>query len=533
MAQLKVFTLDNLKQYDGLIKGYVNEADAKSLKTVAIDGNTLKFYKVSEPVGETTPAYEITLPQTDISGLLEKLTGATEGNVVVANADGTVKDGGVALADLATTADVQELADGAVKDNADAIEAINNAETGILAQAKDYTDDLADGQVKTNKEAIEKLNGDADTEGSVAKAVADAKSEIDATIGEVEEGKTLVEMIADAQSEATYDDTDIKADIKDNADAIAAINNETTGILAQAKEYADSKDEAIEAAQKAGDDAQDAVDTLAGKVGEVAEGKTLAGLVSDNAQAIEDAAKDAKLTISTDATTEGYLKTYTFKQGETEIGKIDIAKDLVVTAGEIVVDPEGQPEGTYLKLTIANQDAPVYVNVKDLVDVYTAQQDAAQVQLTISDTNEVSAVLVAGGVGTTELADAAVTTDKIADGNVTRAKISAAFEAEIKALEDAIGEGGAVGDQIDAKIAELDADVASDDVEEGKGIKVRVVETDGKVESVTVTGNFDNAYDVKGSAKALEEGKIKDLEDKVGDGFVAITEAEINSLFTN
>ena len=67
---MKVFTLDRLTQYDGLIKNYIDTADAKSLKTVAISGNTLKFYRVEEPVGETTPAYEITLPSTDISGLL-------------------------------------------------------------------------------------------------------------------------------------------------------------------------------------------------------------------------------------------------------------------------------------------------------------------------------------------------------------------------------------------------------------------------------------------------------------------------------
>ena len=69
-----------------------------------------------------------------------------------------------------------QLANGAVKDNTDAIAAINNAETGILKQAKDYADEkvqaLADGAVKTNTEAIALLNGDAETAGSVAHAVA-------------------------------------------------------------------------------------------------------------------------------------------------------------------------------------------------------------------------------------------------------------------------------------------------------------------------------------------------------------------------
>ena len=82
-----------------------------------------------------------------------------------------------------------------VKDNKAAIEAINNAETGILAQGKKYTDDKID-EVNTkvtanntaiskeqerakkaeqaNADALAKLNGTAETEGSVAKSINDA-----------------------------------------------------------------------------------------------------------------------------------------------------------------------------------------------------------------------------------------------------------------------------------------------------------------------------------------------------------------------
>ena len=55
--------------------------------------------------------------------------------IAALNLDTTYEKVGVAK-DL-----VDALADGAVKDNADAIAAINHAETGILAQAKSYTDD--------------------------------------------------------------------------------------------------------------------------------------------------------------------------------------------------------------------------------------------------------------------------------------------------------------------------------------------------------------------------------------------------------
>lgn len=78
--------------------------------------------------------------------------------------------------------------------------------------------------------------------------------------------------------------------------------------------------------------------------------------------------------------TSDYLKTYILSQGTNEIGRIDIPKDLVVTSGSLVhgtwtddtftEDPEG-PD-TALKLIIANQEKPVYINTKDLVDYYTA-----------------------------------------------------------------------------------------------------------------------------------------------------------------
>ena len=241
MAKMQVFTYDNLTLYDSLLKGYVDAGDAKSLKTVAIEGNTLKFYRVSEPVGATAPAYTITLPETDISGLIPKITGATAGNVVTAKADGTIEDSGIKASDLATKAEVK-----AVEDKADAnkasIDAINNADTGILKTAKDYADskvkDLADGAVATNTSAIATLNGDESTAGSVKKAVKDASDAINATIGTVEEGKTVVGMISEAITSATYDDTEVKASIKANSDAITILNGSGEGSVS--KQVADA-----------------------------------------------------------------------------------------------------------------------------------------------------------------------------------------------------------------------------------------------------------------------------------------------------
>ena len=59
---------------------------------------------------------------------------------------------------------------------------------------------------------------------------------------------------------------------------------------------------------------------------------------------------------------------YEILQGETVVGTINHPKEMVVTSGELV-EKDGEQ---YLRLTIANQEEPVDIAVKDLVDVYTA-----------------------------------------------------------------------------------------------------------------------------------------------------------------
>jgi len=108
MAQTITYvSFDKLQKYDAKIKSYISDADAKSIKSVEIAGNTLKFYKEETPTVGTTPAFSIDLPETDISNLVAKIANATAGDVVIANADGTIDDGGVKLADLATKEEVK------------------------------------------------------------------------------------------------------------------------------------------------------------------------------------------------------------------------------------------------------------------------------------------------------------------------------------------------------------------------------------------------------------------------------------------
>ena len=118
------------------------------------------------------------------------------------------------------------------------------------------------------------------------------------------------------------------------------------------------------------------------------------------------------------APNDGYLKTYQFTYGTGSTFEIDIPKDLVVTAGEIIVVNSSSPvsgltDGTYLKLTIANQTEPVYIDVKDLCDVYTGKTATDGVSVSVSETNEISATLTGKAVTEANLEDTLAT--KISD----------------------------------------------------------------------------------------------------------------------
>lgn len=274
----------------------------------------------------------------------------------------------------------------------------------------------------------------------------------------------------------------------------------------------------------------------------------LVAAINELDAAIDANATAAVISIDSNTTTTGMLKSYTVKQGNKQIGVIDIPKDMVVKSGEVVVNPEGQTAGTYIVLTLANAtEDKIYVEVGKLVDIYTTKANAAKVQLTINpSTREISADIVAGSIGTADLAANAVTTDKITDKNVTKAKLADDVQASLGKADSAVqtiaestvngsilvdgkevavhGLGTAAyadADDFDgvgsatnalnsakaytnAEIQKLDADVTSAAVDTGKGLQVQVVEADGKITSVAVSGDYSNTYDAKGAASDAE-----------------------------
>lgn len=416
MAQMKVLTLENAGLLVELTKGEISAASAKSLKTVTLEGNTMKFYREEEPVGDAIPAYTLELPETDLSGLIPKLTTKVAGNVAMTTAEGTVADGGVAVADIATKAEVQAVSD---------------------------------------------------------KATA-------------------------------------------NENAINAINHETTGILAQAKQYADGKDAAIQAAQDAADAAQDDVDALKPRVTAV-EGEitTLKGTGDGSIKKqIDDAFNDFATKISDDNVVNtfkelvDYCATHSAEAAEMA-GDIAANADAIAKLETFVGT---LPEGTSAKTVIE------YINEKvgavDFSDeIATAKQEAIDAAAADATTKANQA-----------LADAKDYTDQ---KNTAMNDRMTAVEGKVTTIETAIGEGGSVDVAIkDAKKAGTDAAAAAAQAQSD------VNALTGTVSGIsTRVGTNETNISALQSASSAQADRITALEGKVGEGFVACTSEEIRALF--
>ena len=246
------------------------------------------------------------------------------------------------------------------------------------------------------------------------------------------------------------------------------------------------------------------------------------------------------LTEQTTGLADGIAKAYVLKQGENTVGTVNIPKDMVVQSGEVVVNPEGQAAGTYIKLILANATNDIiYVNVGTLVDIYQAKANATQVQVAIdSTTREISATIVAGSIGATELAANAVVTAKIADANVTKAKLATDVQASLDKADAAAGL---------AQNAENNAKTHANGLNSAMDTRVGTAESDiDKLEASLATGGTTaNAIvdakkagtDAQTAVNTLENGKVAtlrtDVDALMSVTYVEITATEINNMFAS
>ena len=220
--------------------------------------NSIKVNGVAQSIAEDK-SVDITVPVkfsdlTDNSGFGERITAAqTKANEaadaasaaqVAANAaqadvdavETTVNEHGTKLSSLETT----------VADHGTRIVTLETANTQHAAEYKSLSDivaghtttiagkadqtalDAANAKITANETAIKTINETTipglNTE--IAKKANSADVYTKTEIGTIAEGKTLVEMIEDAKSEASYDDTEIKNSIKANTDALAILNGD-------------------------------------------------------------------------------------------------------------------------------------------------------------------------------------------------------------------------------------------------------------------------------------------------------------------
>ena len=402
--------------------------------------------------------------------------------------------------------------------------------------------------------ALAILNGGADVEGSVAKAVADEKAlreaaekaitdRLDVIEGEAE--GSVKKALADAKTYADNKVTALDAEVSSTDGAhvtvkVTEVDGVITAVNVTESDIASAQGLADEVAAR-----QAAISGISEVIGEVAEGKSVVDMINDaqnaaaaaatkiadkatghvtvsvaqdeqtgaltytiaendiaSAQALAEVESGKTVTLNAAEQAEaGYLKTYVLAQGGVEVGKINIPKDLVVTKGEIVVKDNEK----YLRLTIANQDAPVDIAVKDLVDVYTGSD-----YITVGDDNKISvkfddldAALVAEGTEVQKAIAAEASAREAAISGVSKevADEKAAREAAISGVSKEVADEKARAEGEEGKLSQAIADE-----------KARAEEEEGKL--TTAIANEVTA----------REAAVKGLSEMVSDEFDAINE---------
>ena len=343
------------------------------------------------------------------------------------------------------------------------ITAVNVTDAGVKTYADGVVKALADGAVATNAAAIAKLNGAADAEGSVAKAVADAKKELigDAaeeynTLGKLEDKIQDVEGAAKSYSIATVDAESLGENVRE---AYKLVDEDGTQAGATINIYKDSSLKSVAL------DNQELVFTY---------------ILADGTESV------VRLDVS------AFLHESEFGNGLQVVGhvisvKVDATSESFLTVGADGIKLAGVQDA----IDAAEGNAKIYADgeVKKLADGAVATNAAAIAKEVTDREGAVSAEAQAR-----ENAD-----------NVLSARI-AAFE-----TGDA-----SVANQIAKAVAAMDATVESTD---GTHVAVKVSEVDGVITAVNVTETdiaSAQALDAEVSrADAAEKANAKAIADEI------------------
>lgn len=371
---------------------------------------------------------------------------------------------------------------------------------GTLAQDDAATLEAINDEINGIDSAIETLNGDDTTAGSVAKAVKDGIDAIGSGSAQGETGK-----------------------------AITSITQTNGVVTASAGNVAAQYVTVDYTPAQAGDDPVSATANVQASLNEIY------GLINNNAEAGEVAVYDGNTRVN--AITE-FGKTYTFKQGNTTIATMNLAKDMVVSGGSVVtataadkaIDDNVIVGEKYVKLTVANSSDILYIPVNDLYKDHTAAANAQKIQLAISNDNVISADVVSGSIEETDLTtalqtkiNAAGTTATAKDsGHVTLTftPASGSTPANIAIAENDIASAQALTDEIaraQAAEGEIAGKIGLTGAEGARAYATNVTLGDGVAKTVVNDINTLNS-------------RLGSVETYIGN-MTAITSQEITALF--
>lgn len=527
--------------YDEQVASAIATAEARSLHTVSIEGHTLKFYREEEPVGSATPAYSITLPEFDASGLIEKISGATGGKVAQTKADGTIEEASLVVADIAT----KDYADTAASDAADEVAGnLQTLDNSLAAVAKsglasDVQYKAAAGQTPAVSvaSALNDIYSQIGEGGSVAQQISDAIDELDSSISieDNDDSNPLNITITQENGELASVTASIDANTFDEYGSATAVQNAITGNAST--DTVDSL--TLNGLKKRVDAAQGDVDDLEALVGtgygtKVVEGETVNKTVKeyiDDAQAAatyDDTALAARVTANEDAIT-------LLNKTDGTTGSVKKTVDDAIAA-VVAGAPEDFDTLKEMSDWISGHESDASAMNSAIqantLAIGTAAEDA---QGDPEDPDYVPAKAATGLYKKIE--------DSVAAETSRATGVEGGLDTRIQALEAKAG-SDSVADQIDAAIGDLDSSVSIVDEQNTNPLNITVTQVDGVLTGVS--GSIDaNTFDTYGAASTAKSEVIGDSTDAANANTVygakayadaatdRVGEAAIRALFTS